>query len=239
MARQPAWFSNRGQIIQTAISLVACAFAAVKAWPDILDMQFFALSPLVFLLLAILTGAWFLTMAHRHRHSADPTTSSGLAPASVQPAAVIQPAVPSEDTPAAFSAEVKVGELKCRLGELHKLTRRDRTVSVCVNEIVPYQAEEPHLLCSVGDHAADILFDSGGGLFHGGAATKMLSTNRFKIPAVRNLSNSEPASVGFHYYDREHTHVFVSAVTHINPHAKELTLSWCWIYGRCHFEVKD
>jgi hypothetical protein len=41
------WFSTRAQILQTALAFVACAIAAVKAWPDLVNLQWLSFWPLL------------------------------------------------------------------------------------------------------------------------------------------------------------------------------------------------
>ena len=47
-----AWFSNRGQILQIVIATVSCAFAGVRAWPEMKTNQLLSPGAILFYMLA-------------------------------------------------------------------------------------------------------------------------------------------------------------------------------------------
>lgn len=48
------WFANRGQIIQTGISIIACVFGGVNAWPKLKGNEFVSVEAILFYLLVAL-----------------------------------------------------------------------------------------------------------------------------------------------------------------------------------------
>jgi hypothetical protein len=67
------WFSNRGQIIQTCLTGLACAFSGVKAWPDISKNDMLTLGALLFYCLVAVVLISFARLVHAYRqaHSAN------------------------------------------------------------------------------------------------------------------------------------------------------------------------
>lgn len=213
------WFTNRGQIIQVVLAVIAVGIATIVSLPAL--AQYSSLLPwlLVLLVPVIALGAFsygknFATAAPPSvpappAHAPDPTP---YAPSKV---AITTVANALLETKEAFETEISVLNPTVKVGAFWTDPESNRRVRVSIVA-----------LTNDGEPRAELNFDTGA-LAHGGTQTKRVKVNQYLMRAASSGYQSEEFCVYYFSFEEKHVWFFAVRVEHINIHAQEVVLAVC------------
>lgn len=203
--RMNHWFTNRGQVLQIGIAAIACAIAAVVAWPSI-QAHDFTFGPIVFygcLLLTLGLFARFLIPASKPSNSPIETPSPSTASSS-----------PPPDT-GYYETDVSVATQKCKVGDFIDVSFRGEITRIVVRNIKKSTKNSPDLVeIEQGTVHSDM---------RPAPDVKRISETRFLLPISAKYSADTTSLYQISFADNFVT-VFMLSVTHINTHENEAEL---------------
>jgi hypothetical protein len=217
------WFSNRGQVLQVGIAVVALGIAIIVALPALAQHpNLLSWSPII-LIPAIALGAFSFGKNYATSRPSIPVTptstsappiSSTMPPKAPSKASMelIAAAMRKEE---AFETTVNIYTSTLKMGSFWQDEDTPRRIRVTANVI----SDEP-------EPRVELLFGMGA-LAHGGTQTKRTKTNQFLMRAINSGFQAEEYCVYCFSYDEKHVWFFVVRVDHINKHANEIILSIC------------
>jgi hypothetical protein len=206
------WFTNRGQIIQVAIAVVALGVATVVALPALAQHPNLLTWLPVILIPAIALGAFSYGKNYAAPTPSPPTPpdKATASPASVQ---TVANAILQRQAEEVFVTEVNIYTPTLKMGDFwNDDARRVRVAAVSI-------LDEP-------EPKVELAFGSGG-LFHGGTQTKRTKTNQYLMKRADSAFQAEEFCVTAFSFDEKHVWFFAARVDHINIYAKEVVLSIC------------
>jgi hypothetical protein len=218
------WFTNPGQIIQIALTAIGCAFAGVKAWPDIKSNDLVSVATIVFLILLTIL-AFSIGRAIAWPRTEKPSTipvpilqSSLSAPVLQQPLPLVETHVHAQNE-RSCTASVRLFSVSLPLGAFVDLPGTD--IRIDFRELRPHQDPRP----GEEPYAPVLEVNCGGGLVYGGERTTKVHVNRYCMPISQ--FEHEPYSIYYQRFSERYLHFFALYVEHINPQASILTLQVC------------
>jgi hypothetical protein len=211
--KSPPLFSNLGQIIQIAIALLSCAFAGLKAWPDIVSSNLFATLPAIFYFVTIFATSFIIYLFHRQL-----TTREKL------PQMPQKAEIQNTSTIPTMTGSAKTLATRISLGNIWKQDRiRIKLLAIDENKRPP---ERNAKFNNNSDYLATIEISTGDGICYCGEFVDKLSTNRFSVPIVDNGFNAEEGSIYWFSYSDDHLKFQIVSIEHINFHSKEIDLRY-------------
>jgi hypothetical protein len=204
------WFSNRGQMVQVGLAVLALVIAIIVALPALAQHQDLLSWLPIILIPAIALGAFSLG-----KNYAPPVVVPASTTTAEPSAATNGSLRPVHETEEIFETEVNVFTPTVKVGSYWNdgdVPRRIRVTVVSISE-----EEEPR---------AELNFAMGA-LAHGGTQTKRTKVNQFLMRPTSSGFQAEEFCVTCFSFDERHVWFFVVRVDHVNAYAKEVVLSIC------------
>jgi hypothetical protein len=217
------WFTNRGQMVQVAVAVLALVVAIIVALPALAQHQdLLSWSPII-LIPAIALGAF----SYGKNYASPPVVVPVSKPAA-EPVAINAGLAPPLQTEEAFETEVNVYSPTLKVGSYWDDGEVPRRIRVTVVSIA---AEEG------GDPRAELNFAMGA-VAHGGTQTKRTKTNQYLMRQTSSGFQAEEFCVTCFSFDERHVWFFVVRVDHVNAYAKEVVLSICKVSSHKRTRLK-
>jgi hypothetical protein len=215
------WFSNRGQIVQVAVAVLALVIAIIVALPALAQHQDLLSWLPIILIPAIALGAFSYG-----KNYAPPVVVPTLTPTAEPPAKTTGSLPLLRETEETFETEVNVYSPTVKVGSYWDdgdVPRRIRVAVVSISD-----EEEPR---------AELHFAMGA-LAHGGTQTKRTKVNQYLMRPTSSGFQAEEFCVTCFSFDERHVWFFVVRVDHVNAYGKEAVLSICKVssHKRIRFE---
>jgi hypothetical protein len=216
------WFTNRGQMVQVAVAVLALVVAIIVALPALAQHpDLLSWSPII-LIPAIALGAF----SYGKNYASPPVVPVSTPAAEPVPMSAGL-ALPHE-TEEAFETEVNVYGPTLKVGSYWDDGEVPRRIRVAVVSITDEEGGEPR---------AELNFAMGA-LAHGGTQTKRTKTNQFLMRQTSSGFQAEEFCVTCFSFDERHIWFFVVRVDHVNAYAKEVVLSICKVSSHKRTRLK-
>lgn len=212
------WFSNRGQLIQVAVAIIALGIATVVALPALAQHPDLLTWLPVILIPAIALGAFSYGKNYSVPTPSEPTLpqKTDASPASIQKVAA---SILERKTEEVFETDVKIYTPTLKIGDFW--TDEDTPRRIRVTAVSFSDEPEPRV---------ELLFGMGA-IAHGGTQTKRTKVNQYLMKSTDSGFQAEEFCVTCFSFDEKHVWFFAVRVDHINIYAKEVVLSICKAYS--------
>jgi hypothetical protein len=216
------WFTNRGQMVQVAVAVLALVVAIIVALPALAQHQdLLSWSPII-LIPAIALGAF----SYGKNYASPPVVIPASKP-TAEPAATIKPGLAQpQETEEAFETEVNVYNPTLKVGSYWDDGDAPRRIRVTVVSISDEEGPKAELNFGMG------------ALAHGGTQTKRMKVNQYLMRQTSSGFQAEEFCVTCFSFDERHVWFFVVRVDHVNAYAKEVVLSICMVSSHKRARLK-